>query len=438
MLTNKLIKKPIFSFGVDKTDASGFSFGIPSTITSTPLKPTTNASSIFGGQAKAESSAAAFSFGIPTATQSKPVTPEYVKMMPAIVTKPVLPTDNPLLKPNEKLPEKAEVAPSDFKFKVPKSDTHSDKLTSEQKPEDTAIVSSTPVSTVPKFTFKPVAVNGDISKPLIFGNKAETIATTTTFNVPSTTTNLFSFRSKQTVDSSPSVSTAITKPSQSSSTGSIFKFGSSSHSTPDKPSTLFSSIISTAPTNGFVTTNTPSFGSTSVSNFKATATSSSEVKPFAFNPSSSVSNEPPNKVAIFSFSPSSGSSIAGAASKAPGFNFGDVSKTPTFSFTSGKTEVPSFGVPSNTVFGASAAAKNGTFNFGSVSTNNTSQKAGFSFGANVNSTAAPLSGFNFGTAAAAATTSTSGTFNFAGAPPVFDTNVKPSFNFTDGNLTKYT
>ncbi|KAJ8951308.1 hypothetical protein NQ318_008212 [Aromia moschata] len=69
---------------------------------------------------------------------------------------------------------------------------------------------------------------------------------------------------------------------------------------------------------------------------------------------------------------------------------------------------------------------------------NSNQKAGFSFGAAVNSNpAAPSAqtGFNFGAAAPAPS---SGGFNFTGAVPTFNAGAKPSFNFTDGSMATFT
>ncbi|XP_044270566.1 nuclear pore complex protein Nup153 [Tribolium madens] len=154
-------KKPVigFNFGIDK---SQFKFGIPST-SSEPKESTTNATPTFAFGDAAKSTAvtsSSFSFGINT--QEK-VTPTNSVTSSENVTV----ASNPLLKPSEKLPDKATPAPVGFKFGLDKTQesvvtSSSDSSNKTETPTTTSSTSTFGTKPAPMFQFKPPTVNGDV------------------------------------------------------------------------------------------------------------------------------------------------------------------------------------------------------------------------------------------------------------------------------------
>ncbi|XP_050301016.1 nuclear pore complex protein Nup153 [Anthonomus grandis grandis] len=436
----QIANKPTFSFGetnksnnvteTSKNPAPTFSFGSPKTAEK-ENKPSFG----FGKTESSDinnkvSTSSGFSFGaVGDKTDLKAVGGE-AKV-------------NPLLKPGEKLPEKAVVAPIGFSFGLPKAsevvssapevsstDGTPNKRTKPLESE------AAPLAKVPSFGFKsPVTRNGDVTKsePTQGGFK-------------------FTFGS----NAGPTFASAVSQQQADSSkpVAPMFKSTGISFS-PPKPSNGFS----------FDAPNAAAFGA------KPTAT---VAKPFTFGAPDSTTQQStfPNQTApSFSFGSNvpenkpfgsenkSQFSFAAAAAApkaaAPSFNFNQTT-TPAFSFGSNspQTKPVTFGAASTTPvvpnmfgsskpvestgFGATPAAQNGSFNFGATPA--ASQKAGFSFGAASAPGDKPSGGFNFGAAAAASVapqpTGSSGGFNFSASAPSFDP--KPNFNFTGGaGLTSF-
>ncbi|CAG9771059.1 unnamed protein product [Ceutorhynchus assimilis] len=287
---------------------------------------------------------------------------------------------NPLLKPGEKLPEKATVAPVGFSFGLPKSpaitEAKSDKPTKRTREEDSA-----PQAKIPTFDLTP---NGDVSN-----KNTPFVAPTANFSFGTANPSAPMFGSN--ADSSRKQET--------------FKFASS----PAKPS------------NGF------SFGSTPAAAFSAKP---AETKPFSFATPAQPTQSPgtfsfgktaDSKPATFSFNaapenkPANQFSFAPVKPQQPTFG-----SAPAFNFSANQKPA-SFGSAGNLFGGAPQnppAPVNGNFSFGA-----SEQKAtGFSFGASQNA------GFNFGSGGASAP----GGFNFNSATPALEASSKPSFNFTGG------
>lgn len=439
-------KQPMssFNFGIDKVAATSFSFGIPATSAVVPPKTDMQATSIFGGDSKPTANApASFSFGIPPSAQSKPKTTDPSSSVPSAepakpnANAPVLSTTaNPLLKPEEKLPAKVENAPSEFKFGVNSPAASANNETNILKSDAPKGSTDTADSNKPVFSIKPTAANGEIASNL-FGKKPDTV---TTAAPVVTSSGVFTFTTKPAAAAAPLVPS--TQPSQSGPAKPLFKFGSTTENSP------FSSQ-KTAPMslkNGFGNTNTEtvSFGVSNTSSFEKPSANSTEVKPFTFSSGAAATKdaaEPASKVPMFSFGQSATTTaVANPAPKAAGFNFAPTT-TPSFNFTTGKTENPTFNAtPATNMFGGSSGTgtQNGTFNFGNMASSNNNQKASFSFGAAVNNSASAgsQSGFNFG-ASATTFAPPSGGFNFSGAPPTFNASTKPAFNFTDGSVATF-
>lgn len=391
-------KKPIssFNFGIDKAAATNFSFGIPLTAAVSQPKTATTTPSIFGGNAKAAPNTPVnFSFGIPPPTQEKPKTtePSSTPEPPAELPKSTaskLPSSNPLLKPDEKLPTpKGEsVQPSEFKFGISSSTTAvaNKEIVKSDAPKVSTEASD---SNKPVFNIKPTTTNGEINT--VFNSKPDIGKSTPAV----TNVGVFAFGTKPAAVAAPLVST--TQPSQAEPAKPIFKFGSTAENPPfNAPNPAATSL-----NNGFGSTNTPTFGMSNTPSFEKLAPNSTEVKPFTFGGSAQKeTTEPASKVPMFSFGQSAATTTT--AAKPAGFNFGPTT-TPSFNFTAGKPENPTFNpTPGSNMFGSSnAGAQNGTFNFGNMASSNNSQKAGFSFGAAINNSVASSSqsGFNFGASA---------------------------------------
>ncbi|KAJ8924665.1 hypothetical protein NQ315_000816 [Exocentrus adspersus] len=418
--------KPIasFNFGIDKAAATTFTFGIPVTAPDALPKTETQAASIFGKNPNPVSTTTgSFTFGVPTTTQnsSKIAEASPVETPKTSVTSTTVLTSNPLVnvKETEKKAENAQQTLFKFGVKTPST------TISDNKSVDTIkSISSTPSSTSNNnksatFNFKPTTINGEV---VLFGNNNKQDKVTPAITSPAA----FTFGSKT------AAVAATAEPSLAATTKPLFNFASSTENT----SAASTNLVTPSLNNGFVSsTSTPSFGA----GFQKPVSNSTEIKPFTFNSTVKDSTEPASKVSMFSF----GQSATGAstnATKSSGFNFNSSAPAPTFQFTGGKTENNVFNTTpaNNNIFGASttnANAQNGMFNFGNMASNNSNQKAGFSFGAAVNNVVASgaqptNTGFNFGAAAATFTPPTGG-FNFSAA-------AKPTFNFTDGSVAAFT
>lgn len=266
----------------------------------------------------------------------------------------------------------------------------------------------------------------------------------------------FSFNS---TNNKPEASVA---PAAASDSKPVFQFGAKSLG----QTTMFASNTTSQANN--IVKPTPTFGAATQSNttpasqqssFSFSSNATTQQKPFSFGAANNE-GEPPNKIPSFSFAQTpaaagASTTVSKPAAPSGGFNFGSSTSSPAapaFNFTAPATKPDqqgTFNAPATgNLFGQNMGpAKNGTFNFGSAASSAAPQKAGFSFGASPQATpAAPQSTqqsnsqmpmFNFGSAAAGVTNTSSTGFNFSAAPPVFDANVKPSFNFTDGSVTTF-
>jgi nuclear pore complex protein Nup153 len=179
-ITKSEEKKPVisFNFGIDKSPSTQFQFGIPTT--KSEVKETTTVSAppalVFGDAAKSSTVTSSFTFGINTQEKDAPV--KSVAATESVT--PTIVSSNPLLKPSEKLPEKAAPAGAGFKFgldnPLSKSQVSSEgAVTSTSKteaPVPPALSTSFTAKPAPMFQFKPPAINGDINKPLLFGSEA--------------------------------------------------------------------------------------------------------------------------------------------------------------------------------------------------------------------------------------------------------------------------
>ncbi|XP_063920307.1 nuclear pore complex protein Nup153-like [Zophobas morio] len=173
-------KKPVnsFNFGIDKSATTQFKFGVPSSTSDTKDSTVVSTAPTFVFTDASKSIAATpttFTFGINT--QEK-VAPTQTVTSTSETTNSV--STNPLLKPSEKLPEKAASAPVGFKFGLDNSlnkNTSSETVVSSSGKTETSSVGTFSTSFVPTsmppptFQFKPAAVNGDINKPkeAVFG-----------------------------------------------------------------------------------------------------------------------------------------------------------------------------------------------------------------------------------------------------------------------------
>ncbi|KAF7270769.1 hypothetical protein GWI33_016275 [Rhynchophorus ferrugineus] len=526
-------KGPTFSFGIDKATAGSFTFGIPPTAQAEQSAPKTNASLVFG-ESKVDGSTTSkeppkFSFGLSAKTaiekpkDEKPAATataapkadtltasvkdndkkstssfEVAKTTPAssFVFGSAVKNDadskdekkeemkrvNPLLKPGEKLPEKAaSLATAGFSFGLSKTSTQVTTNTAQKPSETPAANEEAPskkvkqVETVepvkpPAFTFGAPA-NGDANKSLVF--KADLASKSTS----SPAGFAFSFKSPEVSVNSSGVANA-----------NVVTFGSSTATTKASktPSFSFTSGSSGAPksTNGF--SFTPATSALEVKSAAGASASNSDTKTFVFGSASrqpainssaplaatptvpTFGATPVSKPPMFQFSaaasdnktqtsaPPSFSFNADNKPATPQFSLGSSAVAPAPSFGFGHTSTPAFGFGSsaapttnhfgsaakpetNNVFGAATAsstASNGIFNFGSTSSR--PQKAVFSFGSSTETNGpsgnAPLqSGFSFGSEQNKS--SSSGGFNFSGtSAPSFDANAKPMFNFTGNNV----
>ncbi|RZC35099.1 zf-RanBP domain containing protein [Asbolus verrucosus] len=410
-------KKPVisFNFGIDKSSPVQFKFGIPTTTKNEEVKennsvtvsaPTPAPTFTFGDVAKtATVTSSSFSFGINT--QEKVATVTSITSASESITSTIV-SSNPLLKPSEKLPEKAVPAPVGFMFGLDNSSSQKPEsrkqiseeniVTSTSKTEAPVVFSSSfepvkPALPIATFQFKPAAINGDINKPKdLFGSKPAESGNL--FSNPALTPT-FKFNVKPPEDST--VTTTVAAQPQASAAG-IFKFGTENSQ----------SVVPIKKTFGETTENNVSNGFSSIAKAPAFASPQTfgtvENKSFTFGISDSTPKNTrfsfgqPEKTAtpnpVFNFG--SGASSTPSA----GFNF---SSTNTgFNFGSaGKIESLPFNPTPTNVFGSTTteAAKNGSFNFGTNSNNN-NQKAIFSFGASQTNTpsfgAQNPSGFNFG------------------------------------------
>ncbi|RZB39328.1 hypothetical protein BDFB_011239 [Asbolus verrucosus] len=411
---NKEEKKPVisFNFGIDKSSPVQFKFGIPTTTKSEEVKennsvtvsaPTSAPTFTFGEVAKtAIVTSSSFSFGINT--HEKVATVTIITSAIESITSTIV-SSNPLLKPSEKLPEKAVPALVGFMFgpdnsssQKPDSQKQINKenmVTSTSKTEAPVVFSGSfePVKAalpIPTFQFKPAAISGDISKPKdLFGSKRAESGNLFS-NLALTPT--FKFNVKPSEDSTVTTTDAV------QSQAGIFKFGTE----------ISQSVVPIKKIFGETTENNVSNGFGSIAKAPAFASPQTfgtvETKSCMFG-----SNDSTPKNTSFSFS-----QPEKTATPNPVFNFGSgTSSTPSagFNFSStntsfnfgsaGKIESPPFNPTPTNVFGSTTtgAAKNGSFNFGTNS-NNSNQKAIFSFGASQTNTpsfgAQNPSGFNFG------------------------------------------
>ncbi|XP_060534942.1 nuclear pore complex protein Nup153-like [Cylas formicarius] len=544
----------IFSFGVDKTTASGFTFGVPP---QTQLS-SNGAASVFGVKPPPTSGPPSFSFGLPTrATGEAPpkpdpsVAPEKEKKSevaplsttsfggltpkssepPAVKEKqqatgeaednrssptPKVAVDkgstetqrvNPLLKSGEKLPEKAVPAAAGFSFGTPAPSSQTTASTKNQTPAENdslpaknskPVAIATPASTglfssPPRFSFKPPSADSKEEIKLTSSpsftftpTKSKTISTSLSSQIasPATVTDKpkapsFKFGSADSSSLRPTVN--FNKPADQGGMALFggpaatppkpFAFGSSSVAAPEPAKTPAFSFSGTAPAE-----NKPapsySFGSASAA---PPASEPAKTQSFSFGQSNSVptfgqsSAFGQNATSVFG-QPASNTgpaSFGQSTSAVPAFGSMSSATQPAFGLTNstgqqqsnvfgqtnsiggfgqtnsatavqqpagfGQTAAPSFGFgakPAETFNQTATAPPNGVFNFGSGAMAS-NQTTGFSFGA-ANAAAPPQnSGFNFGSSPAAP--ATSGGFSFSGAPPTFDANAKPSFNFTGGS-----
>lgn len=388
--------KPIstFNFGIDKASATSFNFGIPPTAKVDVPKLDVKPSSVFGDSAK--NNATCFTFGIPADSKKKEK---------LVVSKPVVaevqPKTNPLLKPTENLPEPAKPAPSGFQFGLTAS-TVPTKQVNVSTPKSTTSLISEKSNIVTVTSPKKNEV-----KENIFVNKTNSKELTSVSKASSQPVKSFAFGVKTTIVSTSVVPSQTV--SQSVTSTSIFKFGA-----PTKPVTtataapIFSSSIVSSSNNDCSST----FPKLDTANpFKMTSSqNATEVKPFSFGNSTTKSDEPPKKAAMFSFEPKAPTQLGSAAvqpTPAPaqhaptttkptaGFSFSVPNNPPSFSFAGAKPD------NSTSIFGGINKTENTlngttpTFNFGSTA-NNSQKAAGFSFGAVPAPATKAQTGFNFG------------------------------------------
>ncbi|KYB28630.1 Nuclear pore complex protein Nup153-like Protein [Tribolium castaneum] len=451
-------KKPLigFNFGIDKSNAPQFKFGIPST--SSELKASTTSAPptfAFGDAAKSTAvTSSSFSFGINT--QEK-VTPTNTVTSSENVTV----ASNPLLKPSEKLPEKATPAPVGFKFGLDKTQesvvtSSSDSTNKTETPTTTSSFGTKPA---PMFQFKPPAVNGDIKfgsenkdKPVLatepvkespfsaepknqdspFGSKTQSSPFATAASKPQESP--FGTPSKPT--ESPFVSNkpadlpfgSASKPSDSPF-GSASKPKDSLFGNVNKPSSsLFGNTDANKPKESI-------FGSTTEPNkpqaglFTTVDTNKPQETLFGGD-----ANKPKGATPTFTFTPKppeSAPSLPSAAPAAGIFKFGGATASPNQlstkrafdepadnNVTNGFGSVPkipafgasqSFGTSESKPFAFESAPKNAGFSFGQAEKPNTTPV--FNFGsAAAGASSAPNTGFSFSVPSAG--------FNFGGAPKV--------------------
>lgn len=501
-------KIPSFSFGIDKNTASSFTFGIPPGLQEAPK---TNASLVFGeskvdGKQTTEQTTPTFTFGVPPKDATKPTQsatvlptssvtiatagdshkndaskppPAYASGSTAAVlgtTAPkkaedgirkkeeleVKPT-NPLLKPGERLPEKAATAPAGFSFGLPKAPALSTSVPSIPKPSsDVTTFDDSPSkktkranedqAVVPTFSFGSAAAtsssNGDLMKAApSFSKPAEQKPPTT--STPSGGF-AFSFGSAKPAAGSAEASRPAPTFGSSATNGSkkedLFKIATSSSEPPKSTNGLNFS----APTQPFG------------------AKTSTETKPFSFGTPSTLPAATAPQASQQSSAPPSFGSTAPLPKTTPSFKFGSASDDKTQksfafatpSFGSGAAQSASFGgfgakptaaadsstASASTLFGSAnqnqvsafgsaaatapqSSAPNGLFNFG-ASGQGASQKAVFSFGAaDQNGPKEGQTGFSFGSNTSTAPAAPA-SFNFSGPAPSFDATAKPVFNFT--------
>lgn len=380
---------PSFSFGVDKSVTSSFTFGIPPNKTATTT-----------------SSSVSLIFGQTTTTSTTTTPPPATKFVFGIQTQSSATTNNELKqeknkqnlveKPTDKVIEtvtKSETAAASLPI-LPVNTPHNDskKNISNEKPT---------------FNFQPSSLNGDLNNSASLLNSK--------VNEPKTNT-----LKPELIQSSITQQNLVTQQTSSDTTKPLFQFGGKTDS--NKPPSMFGAPPTVAKVdkslnNGFGATN-PTFGSsTTFPTFGASSSSAtpqnvpqtSKVTPVqpAFSFGSVTNTEQTNKTELFSFGQTTpqqplkppqqqqpqqstfsfGSNAPNSSVAAPqlNFSFGSNSKTDT---------------TTNNSFGNS---KNGIFNFGSAGTNNNNnQKAGFNFGATTTTNQSTL--FNFG-----ANSTTSGT-----------------------------
>ncbi|RZC35914.1 hypothetical protein BDFB_011579, partial [Asbolus verrucosus] len=240
-------------------------------------------------------------------------------------------SSNPLLKPNEKLPEKAVPPPVGFMIDVDNSSSQKqiskeNIVTSISKTEAPVVFSSSfepvkPALPIPTFQFKPAAISGDINKPKdLFGSKLAESGNL--FSNPALIPT-FKFNVKPSEDSIVTTTDAV-QPQAG-----IFKFGTEIS---QSVFLILEVVLQARLFSGFnfSSTNTglnfgnigkiegPPFNPTPTNVFGSTTTGAAKNGSFNFGTNSNNSNQK----AVFSLGASQTNTSSFGAQNSSGFNFG--------------------------------------------------------------------------------------------------------------------
>nr|CAI5865021.1 unnamed protein product [Callosobruchus analis] len=315
-----------FNFGIDKAAAASFSFGVPPAAQQHLPKLDVQPASVFGEAAKstASSSVPTFSFGLPNSTEKKDPTKQEEKKETAVT--------NPLLRPDEKLPDKAIPAAAGFKFGLPTPATTTPK--EQPKLQETPNTASDTSTTNTESKLMLNFSSSPCTTTLFGGNKSDSSPSKSD---AAAAPLMFSFGSKA---SSTSQTTTASQPVSTQSTP-VFSFsGTAAKSSTESTAPVFGASLGTPAKS----TSSTTFGSTAAAeNVTLFASSTS-----AAASSSTSSEPPPQKAAMFQFGQSASTTSAAPASatsaattpSAGGFNFNPAAApaAPSFNFSAASTQ----------------------------------------------------------------------------------------------------
>lgn len=427
---DKASSLPKFSFGIDKSTASSFSFGIkPEANKGLGSTSSTGGaiSSIFGNAAKppATSTPAAFVFGI-NPTSQKPseatkVEPEPKKQEAEKAVK--LPSvekveDKVVSQKDNKPVEKVNPVPINFQFMANSTSTSGavtnveNKISNEKPPPIFSFQDSKKNESpaTQGFTFGSASSSANKTESPLFSAKPDLLKSQISITAPvsSSTANAqpvtFGEKPSAMQNHFADVNNSVKPPPP-------FTFSTPNKEKTEEKSTPFSTPHANT-FSGFGNDVSSQFGAVAPKTFGATTQPTQEVKPFAFG--STEKEQPTAKPAIFAFGskpndftqtvkPANTSvnnfGMGGSTQQETpgGFNFGAPKPQTPFAFNSTATFDTAGPLGSNP---AAHAQQNGGFNFGSTA-NNSTVKTGFSFGnVSTSTTNQPATQgiFNFGSA----------------------------------------